>query len=735
MRPLRTWVLFLTLLVCAPAGGRAQEQADRPIVGLALGGGSAKGFAHVGVLRWLEEHRVPVDRIAGTSMGGLIAGSYASGMSPDELEALLLETDWSHVFGSSTYTFKDIGRKEDARAYPSRLEFQLRHGVTLPPSLNRGQQVELMIHRIAGLYSNVSAFDSLPTPLRTTAVDLRTGSLVIVQGGSLPRAMRATMSLPGVFPPVTLRDWILVDGGALNNLPTDVVREMGADVVIAVKVGSVVDTMVVASNLLGIVDQTVSAMVRSNTRRGAAHADILVNAAVEGFGSMDWRQVGALVEDGYRAAEAMKEQLLPLAVDESAWRHHQARREARRRTGAPMIERVEVRGAVADDEAFIRERLAGNAGRPLDLDRIETDITRLGGLDRYLTFGWAVEPRADGNALVIDAHPLVTAPPFLLASVNVRRRASDDLSFQLALRHLRYDVLVPDSELRVDLGLGSERSAAAELRVPIGSTPLFGALSAGVATSSSNLFVDDELVAKYDEVRALGQLDLGVIWSHDAESRLGLRGGWYDLERRVGDPVLPELDGWSTELRLHNVYDGQDSPVVPSRGLRVVGWGRWVLDAPESELLLDRSSSGIAQAELGGSYFWSWNRAVSRMFVAASGGTSFEFEPLVPDQFSLGEPMRLDAFAEGERVGDHYAALTVGYLHAIMRLPDFVGGPLLAGAWVEQGSAFDDPSDAEYDAQLSVGVIAETLIGPAWIGYSLGTSARGLTFGIGRLWM
>jgi hypothetical protein len=227
-----------------------------------------------------------------------------------------------------------------------------------------------------------------------------------------------------------------------------------------------------------------------------------------------------------------------------------------------------------------------------------------------------------------------------------------------------------------------------------------------------------------------------MVWSHDAESRLGLRAHWYDAERRVG-PVLPELelDGWVTELRLQNVYDGQDSPIVPSRGLRVVGWGRYVFDAPESELLVDRSSSGIFQAEVGGSYFWSWSRAVRRVFVAASGGTSFSYEPLVIDQFSLGEPMRLDAFAEGERVGDHYAALTFGYLHSIKRLPDFVGGPILAGAWVEQGSAFDDPSDAEYEAQLTVGVIAETLIGPAWIGYSLGTSARGLLVGIGRLWM
>src|SRR5688572_25293628 len=284
----------------------AQTCCQRPVIGVALGGGSAKGFAHVGVIRWFEEHRIPIDRITGTSMGGLIAGAYAAGMSSAELDSLLVRTNWDEVFGSSTYSFKAIARKEDARAYPSWFELRMRGGMSLPGSLNRGQQVDLLIERIAGLYTDLPSFDSLPTRYRTTAVDLRTGSLIVLRDGPLATAMRATMSLPGVFPPVHFRNFVLVDGGAMNNLPADVVKEMGADIVIAVSVAGPEDTTDVASGLFGIANQTVNAMKLASTRRSAAHADLVVQADVATLGGKDWRRARELIDGGYDAAEAMR---------------------------------------------------------------------------------------------------------------------------------------------------------------------------------------------------------------------------------------------------------------------------------------------------------------------------------------------------------------------------------------------------------------------------------------------
>src|SRR5262245_59489098 len=213
------------------------QAPGRTTVGVAFGGGSARGIAHVGVIRWLEEHRIPIDFAAGTSMGGLIGGGFATGMDAADLERMLASIDWDTMFGASTFPFRNIRRKADARAYPSRLEFGLKGGLVPPPSLDRGEQVERLLGRITAPYFDVGQFDHLPTPFRAVAVDLIRAEQVVLDHGSLAQALRATMSMPLIFPPVELDGRILVDGGVMNNVPADVVKAMGADRVIAINVG------------------------------------------------------------------------------------------------------------------------------------------------------------------------------------------------------------------------------------------------------------------------------------------------------------------------------------------------------------------------------------------------------------------------------------------------------------------------------------------------------------------
>ena len=213
----------------APARVRPLPVSERPTVGLAFGGGSARGIAHVGVIRWLEEHRIPIDAAAGTSMGGLVGGAFASGMDAGELEAFITSLDWDQLFGASSFAYKNIRRKADARAYPSRLEFGLKGGIVPPAALNNGEAVELLLGRIAAPYFDIEDFDDLPTPFRTVAVDLLSAEPVVMRSGSLADAMRATMSLPLIFPPVEVDGQMLIDGGTMNNVPADVVKAMGAD--------------------------------------------------------------------------------------------------------------------------------------------------------------------------------------------------------------------------------------------------------------------------------------------------------------------------------------------------------------------------------------------------------------------------------------------------------------------------------------------------------------------------
>jgi len=727
----------MSSLVVASAHAQMAAPA-RKLVGVAFGGGSARGFAHVGVIRWFEEHHIPIDRIAGTSMGGLVGGAYGAGMSVEELEILLNHTDWDEMFGNTAYRYKSVRRKEDARAYPSHIEFQMRRGFALPVALNNGQQVDLMLARIGALYGNLSTFDSLPTPFRCVAMDLRTSEAVVLDSGFLATAMRATMSLPGIFPPVEMGPRVLVDGGPMNNVPADVVRTMGADVVIAVTVGSNSDTSSISYSVFGLMNNTTAAMMRANTRRAIASADIVVNPRVQRFGSLDWRKGKELEKAGYAGAEGARAQLLPLAVDDATWQRYLTRRAARRRTRLPVIAKVEIEGAADQDEHLMRRRLSHQVGRALDLHALESDIGRLSGLDRYLSIEWfLVQSGPAVYTLLIRAIPRRSAPPILMLGFNAQSQTSQEFALQIAARFLSFDVLMSGSELRVDAALGTNPRIGAELREPLGGSMFFGAATIGAAANRLDFTNNtDAIIAQYGQSIAFGQFDLGVTPGLHTELRAGIQGGYYSAHVKVGDPGLPSLSGPQSQLLASAIYDNQDSPVVPSSGLRLVGTARHVMSTPEipDTFVTTRSNLGLTQAELAGSYFWSWNEKTNRLFAVGGVGSSFGGLPLPTDQFVLGLPFRLDAFSIGERRGDYFASLTGGYLRVVGRLPDFLGGPIIVGSWVEGGSAFDRDSTTSIEAQFGFGAILDTLLGPAIVSYSLGSGERRLHVGFGRLW-
>ena len=251
-------------------------------------------------------------------------------MDAAELQTFITSLDWDQLFGASTFAHKNIRRKADARAYPSRLEFGLRGGIVPPTALNSGEYVELLLGRIAAPYFDINDFDDLPTPFRTVAVDLLSAQPVVMRRGSLADAMRSTMSLPLIFPPMEVDGHVLIDGGTMNNVPADIVKAMGADRVVAINVGDLSDREGVSHTMLGVAGNTLDAMMRSSTRRALASADVVINIPLQKYGSLDWRRAADLIEEGYRAAETMRNQLLPLAVSETqfdAWhRARQARR-------------------------------------------------------------------------------------------------------------------------------------------------------------------------------------------------------------------------------------------------------------------------------------------------------------------------------------------------------------------------------------------------------------------------
>jgi NTE family protein len=719
-------LLALTLLTAA---NPVFAQSARSRVGVAFGGGSARGIAHVGVIRWFEEHHIPIDVAAGTSMGGLVGGAFATGMSADELRLLIEQTDWDAMFGSTSFPFKNIRRKEDARDFPSRLEFGLKGGIVPPTSLNNGQQVDFLLARIAAAWHDVEDFDSLPTPFRTVAVDLKTAERVVISSGSFPQAMRATMSLPGIFPPVEADGRVLVDGGALDNIPADVVREMGASFVVAIDVGHTPGGSVDYS-LFGLMRETVGSMMLANTRRALAAADLTIAVDVAGFGSLDWRRGAELMARGYEAAEKARDTLLPYALDEAAWQAWVAARHQRRRRDLAAPQYLSTSGIAQIDAVAIRRKLAHHVNQPPDVDALETDLAALAGLDRYQGVVWEMTGPPGREGLLVRGREKPYAPPFMMLGLNLENTTSDDFRVQLSGRYLAFDVAGAGSELRIDGGIGSDPYASISLYRPIFTSRLFVRPYASASSSTLDVVSEDIVIAQYRENHQYGGGEFGVSLSRDSETSVGVRYGRVDASVRAGDPGLPELGGAESAMYVRYLYDGQDHPVVPSKGSRAAVRLTHFLQSPEAEGFA-RTNADVTQFEGGISTFWPW-KGRTRLFVVGSGGTSFGKRPV--SQFKLGYPFRLDAFRVGERRGDHYVVATAGIARQLGRLPDFLGGPIFAATWLENGTAFNTDDEADINTHMAFGLILDTLVGPAAFGTSFGFDGGFRIFiGIGRI--
>ena len=713
-------------VLCWAAAAGAQE---RPKVGVAFGGGSARGLAHVGVIRWLEEHHIPIDVAAGTSIGGLIGGSFATGMPAAELEAMLDSLDWDSLFGSFNFEFKNIRRKADARAYPPRLELGLKRGLSPPTALNNGQQVDRLIDRITAPYYATPSFDSLPTPFRAVAVDLRTARQVVLDRGSLARAIRATVSFPGLFPPVEVDGQVLIDGGAMNNVPADVVRAMGASVVIAVSVGDLRDRTTIDYSMFGIMADTLDAMIRANTKDTLDSADVVLNVPVDGVGSLDWHRSREVVEIGYQAAEAMRAALLPHAIGAADWDRWVARRKAARKTAVPPPKFVSFEGVAGADESRMRQILSRHLGRDLDLPALERDLDLLVGLERYESIWWETSINAAADSgLTIRARPRPYSPPFLMLGFTLENTTSDEFQVSASARYLRFDVAGSGSELRLDGTAGSDPALSVSLYRPMAG--LFVTPRASVSNRSVNVIEDDAVVARYGQRIAGIGLDAGVNLGRLSDAWLGLGVDAIDADVLIGDPGLPAVKGRQTVARAGWRYDSQDSPVVPSRGVRAAALLRRTFDAPAApptETGVARSSAGLTQFTGEASAFWPVKDR-HRLFVLGGVGSSFNGRPLRFDQFSLGSPLHLGAFGVGELFGDHYVTATAGYLREMGHLPSFLGGGIFAGGWLEQGSAFDDRAAAAWHLHVSSGVIVDTVLGPVMLAASAGSGRRWRTY-------
>src|SRR3984957_6768451 len=400
--------MLVLCLLSAGSSAQSQEpsrhdQTSHPKLGLVLEGGGALGLAHIGVITWMEEHRIPVSYVVGTSMGGLVGGIYATGRSPAEVRELINGIDWDQVL-SGTVPFRDLSfrRKQDAHEVPGSLEFGLRNGLQFPAGFNTGQEVDLILDRVALPYSELSSFNDLPIPFACVATDLVSKKPHVFRDGPLSLAMRSTMSLPGIFSPVRSGDHLYVDGGLLNNIPIDVAKEMGADVVLGIhlETESLSPTATLAS--FGVLGQSISVMIAANELRSMEQADILVTVPLQKYSSLDYDKADAIIKAGYDAAAAKASVLAAYSVSPAEWEQYLSERNARRKTVQTPTFVTVIGTSSPEMERGMEKQLSSVVGKPIDTKKLDQQMMTIVGQGRFSTSTYSMTEKDGQQGLQVQ---------------------------------------------------------------------------------------------------------------------------------------------------------------------------------------------------------------------------------------------------------------------------------------------------------------------------------------------
>lgn len=705
------------------------EPPTRPTIGLVLEGGGALGFAHIGVIDWMEAHHIPVDDVAGTSMGGLIGGLYASGNSPQEIETFVGGIDWSAVLsGQVPFPALSYRRKEDKLAFPNRLDFGLKHGLSFPNGLNSGSGVGLLLDREMLPYYDLKNFDDLPIPFRCVATDITTGREHVFKDGSLAQAMRSTMSIPGMFAPVAHGDQIYSDGAAVNNLPVDVARGMGAQIVIAVYLDTGPFNRETANSLVGVAGRNLAIMVADNEEKSMKDANILLKADVSKFTSSEFEKSAEIIPQGVKVAEEHAAELEKYALNDADWQAYVAQRDARRRTKIPVPQFVTVYELKGAQKAEVANEFAKYVGKPIDSKKIDETIVDLQGTRTYSSISYNLIDENNQTGLLVRPRLTNYGPPFLNVGPTLASNDSNDIQLGLGARATFFGLTGPGSEVRLDASVGQVAGIGGELYQPlIVGKRYFVAPRAYYAHTINSFYSGSQELSQYTEKRNGFGFDLGYRFGSKAELRAGEDYQWYGETLRVGQPIEQafHLTPFVSNVRFQ--YLGQDSVQVPTRGTEVLTKYTYSTQRPFGE-------GGYSQ----------WNSRVAHfipvgekgiIFGAMSGGTSFGATNLGLAGFSLGGALRLSAYDRGELLGNDYFLGQTGYLYRIAKLNPVIGESIYATGFYEIGKVYGGAAGTPtLPNDIAGGIVVKTLLGPFYGGASIGDSDhRKWFFGLGRV--
>ncbi len=714
-------ILILTLFALAfplPAQSAVPPDAaaaDRPKIGLVLGGGGARGAAHIGVLQELERMRVPIDAIVGTSMGAIVGGLYASGMTADELEELVGTLDWKDALSDRGERIDlSFRRKQDEDAYPIRFELGLREGeLQLPQGVLQGQKLDLVLRELTLDSSHIRDFDDLGIPFRAVASDLVSGERYVMSSGDLALAIRASMSVPGAFAPVQIEDRLLVDGGLVGNLAVEVMQEMGVDIIIAVDVEFPLYNREELISAVGISEQVLTILIRKETLRQIDKLgpdDILIQPDLGIFPSTNFFESVSVIEPGIEATRERGAQLQRYALSADEFEQLLAQR----RLPPPQKEtidfiRVNHDARVSAD--LLERRMQLKVGDPIDPASLSTEANRLYGLQVFEKVGYQLLEEGDQLGVVFTAASKRWGPGYLRFGLSIEDDFAGSTAFNMATRLWWPGINSLGAEWRSDLRLGTDPLIATEFYQPLRTdSRIFLAPRISLGQRNLNLFDAGEAVAELRLSELSFGIDAGAELGTYGELRIGAYRGYSDASVKVGDPGIEDLKLDTGGLLASVRIDTRDDAQFPRSGTQAQLI--WNLSRPS--LGADRHYDTVAF-----NVDSAWSRGRNTLALGLQFGKSLDARSALHEHFSLGGFLRMSGLERGALSGPYAGLARLVYYR---RVGNLTGGllelPVYLGASLETGNVWESRDAISFsglrtNGSLFVGV--DSYFGPVYL--------------------
>jgi NTE family protein len=711
--------------------------SPRPRVGLVLAGGGAKGGAHVGVLKVLEELHVPIDCIAGTSMGALVGGGYASGIPAKGLEEFVTGIDWKAVVGGvGKRDLQTIEQKRAGVTYSNDIELGLKdRRVQLPAGIVNTSSIEDLLRTYVARARTQTDFDKLPIPYRAVATDMITGSMVVIDSGDLATAMRASMAIPGAFAPVETDKYVLSDGGMVRNIPVDVARNLCADVVIVV---NLVEEEVKREKLktaTALIGRSTDVMIVANENLqldSLTDKDIRIDVIMGDITTADFERVPETIPLGETAARAVADKLARLAVpaaEYQAWR-----------TAVTSGQSIEVKLAAVKFEGlqrvnpeYLETRAEVHAGDTVDSAKISAEAQRMSALQEFESVSYTLSGDPANPTLEWWPKEKSYGPNYLKFDLGLYGSEGGDIGFVIYGKHTRTWLNSLGAEWRNEVQLGYYNNLSTSLYQPLDvAQRFFVEPRAFYVRSWEDVFLDNERLATYKFSDLGANIDLGANLGDDAQIRVGYLYTKRKTDVDTGSALLPQGDRTDAGLTVSATYDSRDTAFNPTRGLAAALEYMNADDSLGGDMDWQRAELGLGLAvPVRKDVVW----------VTLAGGSDLDTDLPLDRTFMLGGPGSFPGFELGElRVTDYWTA-SGSYLWKIKDIMSIRGQALYAGIRLTGGQTFGrleeyvDPGFDEDDMIYggSLYIAGRTQAGPLTVGLAT-TSANSwsLWIAVGR---